>query len=202
MCAAETGRECDAIYLDSCGLSALHISQSSSCQLGPTRVSCVSAVATLHLMCGLPGVGKTTRARELERQYRAIRLTPDEWITASLGADPSCEALHAARDPTELQQWRLAARLLALGIDVILDFGFWSRTEREDYRDRAAAIGAGSEVHFIEATPDVLRDRLAHRRVARPVDTFLVTDEQLDEWSGLFEVPTAAELVPRPAPNS
>lgn len=153
-------------------------------------------------MCGLPGAGKTTRARELERQYQAIRLTPDEWITASLGDQPTYEALDAARGPTELQLWRLAARLLSLRIDVILDFGFWSRAEREEYRDRAAAIGAGSEVHFIEATPEVLRDRLANRRVNRPVDMFLVTDEQLAEWSAQFEVPTAAELVSRPAPQT
>jgi len=84
-------------------------------------------------MCGLPGAGKTTRARELELQFRAVRLTPDEWITASLGPNPSYEALNAARDPTEALQWNLAARLLTLGIDVILDFGFWSREEREDY---------------------------------------------------------------------
>jgi hypothetical protein len=29
-----------------------------------------------------------------------------------------------------------------------------------------------------------------------------VTDVQLAEWSALFQVPTAAELVPRPAPKA
>src|SRR5690242_19062107 len=36
-------------------------------------------VATLHLIVGLPCSGKTTLARQLERQYSALRLTPDEW---------------------------------------------------------------------------------------------------------------------------
>ena len=35
--------------------------------------------ATLFLMVGLPGSGKTTRAKELERETGAIRFTPDEW---------------------------------------------------------------------------------------------------------------------------
>lgn len=34
--------------------------------------------ATLFLMVGLPGSGKTTRAKELERETGAIRFTPDE----------------------------------------------------------------------------------------------------------------------------
>ena len=151
-------------------------------------------------MCGLPGAGKTTRARELELQFRAVRLTPDEWITASLGPNPSYEALNAARDPTEALQWNLAARLLTLGIDVILDFGFWSREERESYRARAAVLGVGSMLHFIDAAPAALRDRLARRRVDRPDSTFLVTDSQLAEWSALFQKPSADELIPRAAP--
>ena len=33
---------------------------------------------TIYLVVGLPGAGKTTRARQLERSERALRLTPDE----------------------------------------------------------------------------------------------------------------------------
>src|SRR5262245_11928243 len=156
---------------------------------------------TLHLMCGLPGAGKTTRARELEAEHRALRLTPDEWITALLGADPDHAALDAARDPTESLQWAVAARVLGLGVDVILDFGFWSREERDSYRDRAAAIGAGSVVHFVDAPLDSLKTRLAARRSDRPANTFRVTDAQLEAWSALFERPTPEELVPRPLPG-
>ena len=43
---------------------------------------------TLFLMCGLPGTGKTTRARRLERERHALRLSPDEWI-APLLRDPA-----------------------------------------------------------------------------------------------------------------
>ena len=34
---------------------------------------------TLTLMVGLPGAGKTTRAKELEQATGAVRFTPDEW---------------------------------------------------------------------------------------------------------------------------
>ena len=38
--------------------------------------------------------------------------------------------------------WNIASRALELGTNVILDFGFWAREEREDYRLRAKRLGA------------------------------------------------------------
>ncbi len=148
-------------------------------------------------MVGLPGAGKTTRARELEASLPALRLSPDEWITAVLGPSPARDELDAARDPVERALWQLARRTLELGVDVILDFGFWSRAEREDYRARAAALGAGSVVHFVDAAPEVLAARLAARARARSKDTFDVSAADLAQWSASFERPDAEELTGR-----
>ena len=41
--------------------------------------------ATMLLMVGLPGAGKTTRAKELAAAHRALRLTPDEWMIPLFG---------------------------------------------------------------------------------------------------------------------
>ena len=42
---------------------------------------------TMFLMVGLPGAGKTTRAQELAAANRALRLTPDHWMSPLFG-DP------------------------------------------------------------------------------------------------------------------
>jgi len=154
-------------------------------------------MATLFLMVGLPGAGKTTLAKQLERERPALRLTPDDWITPLCGPNLAQAALDACRDPVESVQWLVAAQALTLGVDVVLDFGFWSQRERNDFRDRAAAIGARSELRFLDIPLPVLANRLAARNADLPAHAFHVSEAQLQLWSSWFQPPTAEELQPR-----
>jgi predicted kinase len=151
-------------------------------------------VATLFLICGLPGAGKTTLAKRLEREAGALRLTPDEWIAALLEDAADTAELDRLRDPVEAVQWTVAARTLALGVDVVVDWGFWSRAERDDFRARATALGARAEVCYLAAEREDLWARLSARNAALPPGTFVVTRDQLDRWADAFEPPTPDEM--------
>ena len=152
-------------------------------------------------MVGLPCVGKTTLARRLEDELPALRLTPDEWHIRLFGLDFDLDVeheLHNSRhDLIESLLWTVAERVLALGSNVILDFGFWVRVEREDYRARAAAVGAASEIHFLDLPEQEHVARLVRRNAAVPASTFLVSEIRLKQWMAQFEAPTADELVRR-----
>ena len=139
------------------------------------------------------------RGLDLEREHAALRLSPDEWITRLFGEAISGEALDSARDPVEAALWDLAARVLVLGLDVILENGFWSRSEREEYRARAAQLGARSELHFTHATQAELLRRLATRNAERPWGTFQIDEGLLRSWWDVFEAPGDDELQPREA---
>jgi predicted kinase len=147
-------------------------------------------MATLFLICGLPGAGKTTVARRIEAERPALRLTPDEWMARIVG-DGFDDRKRAA---VEAVQWEIAMRALALGVDVVIDFGFWSRTERADFRARAEATGAKTRLIYLDVPREELLRRLAARNADLPPDTFPVTAEQLDLYSTWFEAPTADEL--------
>src|SRR5262245_59858087 len=129
-------------------------------------------MAKLYLMVGLPGSGKTTLAKQLEDDERALRLTPDEWL-AALSIDPYDQGQRAK---VESLQWSVAKRAIELGLDVVLDFGFWSRRERDDFRARATRLGAAAEVRFLEVTLDELRSRLGGRRASQGRAEVLVTE--------------------------
>jgi predicted kinase len=164
-------------------IRALHVSTYAGAKLE-------DAMAKLFLLCGLPGSGKTTLAKEIECDAPALRLTPDDWMHR-LHFDGYDET---ARARVEALQWDIAARALSLGLNVVLDFGFWSKEERNDFRARAKALGAGAEVRFLDVPRDELLRRIRLRNAALPAGTFHVKEEHLDEWLGIFQPPSADEL--------
>lgn len=152
---------------------------------------------TLHLMVGLPFSGKTTLARKLEQEYSALRLTPDEWHVSLFGQDAE-EPEHDARHSLiEALLWNIASRALELGINVILDFGFWAREEREDFRLRAKQSGASSEVHFLDVSEDELLRRLEERNTHPSEESFYISAELMKPWIEFFQKPTPDELMRR-----
>ena len=151
-------------------------------------------MATLHLMVGLPCSGKTTFARQLEQERSALRLTPDEWQIGLFGQDAN-EPEHDARHSfIESMLWNVASRALELGTNVILDFGFWAREEREDYRLRAKRLGASSEVHFLDVPEEELLRRLAARNLQPSQERFHISEESMKPWIAFFQKPTPEEL--------
>ena len=151
-------------------------------------------MATLHLMVGLPCSGKSTLAQKLEREQSALRLTTDEWHIHLFGQDAE-EPEHDARHVLiEAMLWNVASRALELGTNVILDFGFWVREEREDYRSRAKQLGASSEVHFLDVSADELMRRLVVRNSQPSQTSFYIPEEMMKPWIAFFQRPTPDEL--------
>ena len=148
-------------------------------------------------MVGLPFSGKTTLARKLEREFSALRLTTDEWHVRLFGQDAR-EPEHDARHSLiEAMLWSVASRALELGTNVILDFGFWAREEREDFRLRAKMLGASSEVHFLDVSEEELLRRLEVRNSQPSQEYFYISAEMIKPWIVFFQRPTADELVRR-----
>ena len=149
---------------------------------------------TLYLLCGLPGSGKTTRAKELEAAGCGVRLNADDWVYALYPEDPESAARDGRKSRVEQVQWSVADRLLRAGVSVILDWGVWAREERDDLRRRAHRAGATTQLIFLDAPLDELHRRVAARNHALPPGTFSISPEELDEWATWFEPPDATEL--------
>ena len=135
--------------------------------------------ARLFVICGLPGSGKTTLAKELAVAHSAVRFCPDEVLADLWDQD--------ARAELERTMWAEAQNLLARGVNVVIEFGSWARYERDELRAGARRLGAAVELRYLEAPLDELVRRVEAR--GEPV----MTRANLEEWSAMIEVPTVAE---------
>jgi hypothetical protein len=145
-------------------------------------------------MVGLPCSGKTTLAKRLETELGVLRLTPDEWHRELFGQDathPDHDRRHAT---IEKLQWEIAACALRVGLSVILDFGFWQRIERDEYRKRAAALGARTAIHYLDVPLDALLNRLDLRNAQASEDITQIPLAMLSGWFALFQAPDGEEL--------
>ena len=146
----------------------------------------------LIIMCGLPGSGKTTLARELEQRLNAFRFCPDEWMQA-LSLDLYDEKRRAQ---IEALQWELARKIIARGLIAIIEWGTWGRSERDVLRLGARQLGAAVELHYLQATDDVLFERVRHRSMEHPP----ITKDDLVRWMRTFQPPTEEETALFDAP--
>jgi predicted kinase len=155
--------------------------------------------ATLHVIFGPCGAGKTTYAHALARREGAVAFVLDEWGARLFGPDVSgpldfrwmlerlgrCEALI----------WSTANAVLAAGTSVVLDIGAMRRADRERIRQIAEGAGLRLQWHFVDAPQEVRRARVAGRNTTKG-ETFVreVPREMFDLIEGLYEAPEGAEL--------
>jgi predicted kinase len=155
--------------------------------------------ATLHVIFGPCGAGKTTYAHTLAPREGAVAFILDDWGARLFGPDVQgpidfvwmlerlgrCQALI----------WSTATAVLAVGTSVVLDIGAMRRADRERIRQIAEASGLSLQWHFVDAPQAVRRARVAGRNTAKG-DTFVreVTPEMFELIEGLYEAPAPAEL--------
>ena len=140
----------------------------------------------LIIVCGLPGSGKTTLAKELERRLHAVRFSPDDWMDAlSLNLYDEDR-----RGKIEALQWKFGQQLLALGLTIIIEWGTWGKSERDTLRLRARALGAAVELHYLHVPEDVLFERIQDRAMENPP----IQRDALSRWIEIFQAPTPEEM--------
>jgi predicted kinase len=155
-------------------------------------------VATIHLLCGLPGSGKTTVARRLEREHAAVRFTLDEWMLALFDLGPYDSAYGPQADRVKELIWRTAQQVIALGHDVVLDWSHWNRTARASALERAQALGADVVLHYVDVPLGVVQERVLGRNTSAPgASVHRIDLDDLSRFaSDLFEPPALEEGIP------
>lgn len=141
------------------------------------------------LMCGPAGSGKSTVAKQLERQGLA-RLSFDvESFQRGIVEHPLPQATHAEIEQALLQRLYV---LLRQHKDVVLDYSFWSRAMRDRYKAMLAPLGIAPEIYYVMTPKAVVLERLRRRTGAAP-DEMKLAEAVAARYYDHFEAPTADE---------
>ena len=149
----------------------------------------MALVGRVIFMCGPAGSGKSTVARQYEQQGMARLSFDQEAWSRGITAMPLPQDIHGDIEGA------LRARLMDLvraGSDVVLDFSFWSRRMRDEYRELLRPLGVVPETVYLATDRATVLQRVA-ARAARDGDDFKLSTELAAFYFDHFEVPTAAE---------
>jgi len=147
-----------------------------------------------YVICGFIGAGKTTFARKLEKETKAIRITKDEWIIKIFGNKITSDKNFERYDKniTELAT-DIAFEILKSGGDVIIDEGFWVKSQRDDIKKKILNIGAKPILYYVECPVEKMRERVVNRSKTPPLDSFEINEEMFDKYLKYWEPPIAEE---------
>jgi predicted kinase len=146
-------------------------------------------MARVIFMCGPAGSGKSTVARHYEQQGMTRLSFDQEAWSRGITTMPLPDDVHRDIEAT------LRARLISLvrtGSDVVLDFSFWSRRMRDDYRGLLRPLGVAPETVYLATDRATVLKRIGDRAAANG-DDFQLSTEIAAEYFDHFEVPTDAE---------
>jgi predicted kinase len=146
----------------------------------------------IYLLCGLPGAGKTTYAKELESKG-VIRFCPDDWILSILGVEYTREKDAEIRTNLEKQMLNMAVNICKQGYDVVLENGFWTKSERDEYQNFANDFGIPTKLVYLPAIKEVLWSRIQERNKTLFPVAFRNNYDELDRWLKVFEEPSEDE---------
>ena len=153
--------------------------------------------ATLHVIFGPQGAGKSTYARDLARRLPAVAFAIDDWMGRLYGPDMpeplEFDWMMERVDRCESQIWATAAGVIAAGTSVVLDLGLMRRSDRARVAEIAKAVELPIQFHFVDAPPDVRRERVLGRQDGQG-SRMLVTPEMFHFTEKAYEPPDATEL--------
>jgi predicted kinase len=141
------------------------------------------------MMCGPAGSGKSTIARQLEATgLRRLSFDQEAW-------QRGIRSMPLPTDVHDEIEHDLRARLLDLvadDVDVVLDFSFWSRRSREEYRELLRPLGVEPETIYVATPRDVVLDRIRARQHEHG-DDYALDDDLAATYFDHFEVPSKDE---------
>ncbi|GEM_PF-535320 len=147
------------------------------------------------MTCGKICSGKSTYARKLRDEYKAVILSVDEITLALFGQDAG-EKHSEYVAKLEEYLFDKSAEIIGTGTNVILEWGFWTKAERDQARKYYTDRGIAFEFHYIDISDEEWERRLKKRNeevTAGRTSAYYVDDGLKAKFASMFEPPDESE---------
>ena len=152
--------------------------------------------AKVILICGKICSGKSFYAESLRKERGAVILSVDE-ITLSLFGQHIGEKHDEICERTQKYLFEKSIEIVEVGTEVILDWGFWQREDREYAREFYKSRGVSCEFHYVYVSDKVWKKNLSERNAAVSAGktaAYFVDGSLAAKFERMFEVPDKSEM--------
>ena len=159
------------------------------------NANAVKSSAKVIMTCGRICSGKSTYAKKLRDEYKAVILSVDEITLALFGQDAG-EKHNEYVEKLEEYLFDKSVEIVKTGTNVVLDWGFWQKREREYARKFYSERSIACELHYLSISDEEWERRLQKRNedvTAGRISAYYVDDGLKAKFAGMFEPPEENE---------
>lgn len=150
-------------------------------------------MAKVVLICGAICSGKTTYAKKLMKNSPAALLSMDELM---LSLFPPYLGDKHEEISAKCRKYLLgrAVDIAKAGLDVILDWGFWTRGDRENITAFFRERNVETQWHYVRADEKTLDEHIAKRNASGHAGAYFVDENLKRKCLDRFEEPADGEM--------
>lgn len=148
----------------------------------------------LIFFCGKMGAGKSTQARSIARERRAVLLSEDEWLESIYPNEiRSLEDYIQCSRKLRPQIKKLVQSILSTGTDVVMDFPANTTSQRAWFREIFIEVNASHIMLFVDVPDDKCLQQIAKRSIEQPERAATDTEAMFRAVTKHFTAPIAEE---------
>lgn len=148
------------------------------------------------IMCGKICSGKSTYAEKLKLENKAVILSVDE-LTLALFENQAGEKLDFYVEKLKEYFLKKSLDIVEAGVDVILDWGFWTKKERDYAREFYDSRNISYQFYYMNVGIDEWKKRILKRNQEikrEQLEAYPIDKGLLSKVEKMFEEPDGKEL--------
>lgn len=153
-------------------------------------------MAKVFMVCGKLCSGKSTYSKALRKEHKAVILSVDEITLALFGQDAGEKHDDYAKRAKKYLYGK-SLEIIEMDINVILDWGFGTKQEREFARKFYGSRNISFEFYYIDIDDEEWNRRMEKRNkdvLAGKANAYYVADELVAKLDSIFEKPDRNEI--------